>query len=143
MAYTIAVATSPTGHSGTLFGVDPSMFSLHFDARKDGWDIADDPMLVELVTSLHVTRTTAAPVMVPMSPGRIDAASSEDEGPDRCLHLGTTVGRRMWMGRYRVVLGMARYALCSLSSEPSFSYASPRIPRLLMIAISAPSATLV
>jgi hypothetical protein len=81
MAYTTAVATSPTGHSGTLSGVDPSMFSLHFDARQDGRDIADDPMLVELIASLHVTQIAAAPAMVPTSPRRTDDASSKDEGP--------------------------------------------------------------
>jgi hypothetical protein len=132
MANTIAVAISPACHGGTLSGVDLSMFSLRFDAGQDGWDVADDPMLVELIALLHVTRIAAASAMVLASPRRIDATSSEDERP-RCLHPGTAVGHRMWMDRYQVVLGMARYAPCSLSSKPSSGLQQPLItspPRL-------------
>jgi hypothetical protein len=67
--------------SGTLSGLDPLMLSLCFDAGQASWDIVDDLMLVELVASLPVIRTAAAPAMGPASPVRVAAASSEDEAP--------------------------------------------------------------
>jgi hypothetical protein len=71
-------------------------------------------------------RKAAAPAMVPacvlmLLPQRTMA-------PDYCLLPGIVVGRHMWMGCYRVVLGMgmARYAPCSLSSKPSSGRSSSR-----------------
>jgi hypothetical protein len=89
IANTVAIDTTPSGHgeprrvgmaSGTLPGLDSLMLSLRFDAGQAGRDIADDPMLVELVTSFPVIRTTATLAMGHASPVRV-AASSEDEAP--------------------------------------------------------------
>jgi len=88
MASTAAAASANRGgprragmSSGTLSDVDPSMLPLRFDVAQAGRDVADDPMLLELVASLHVIRTATAPSLVVASLGRVDAASSKDEGP--------------------------------------------------------------
>ena len=44
-------------------------------------DVADDPMLLELVASIPVTRTAKELAMGPLSPVRAVAASSEDGAP--------------------------------------------------------------
>jgi hypothetical protein len=72
----------------TLSGFDPLTLSLHFDVGQAGRDVgqtgqdaAGDPMLVELVVSLPVIQTAAAPAMEPTSPVCVATASLEDEVP--------------------------------------------------------------
>ena len=117
MANTTAAATSPANRgeprrvgmpSGTLSDVDPSMLPLRFDVGQAGRDVADDPMLVELVASLHVIRTATAPALVVASLGRVDAAFSEDEGPRPLASPSIVVGRRWWMSYHRVASKMTQ-----------------------------------
>jgi hypothetical protein len=84
MANTAAAAMSPANHdepTGTLSDVDPSMLPLRFDVGQAGRDVADDPMVVELIGSLHVIRITIVPALVVGSPRHVDAAFLEDKRP--------------------------------------------------------------
>lgn len=61
-----------------LFGFNPLMVSLRLDELA-GRDIADDPMLLELIASLPIIGTDGASTMGHPSPVRAVVACSEDE----------------------------------------------------------------
>lgn len=90
VANTTAMATSPANHdeprrvgmpSGILSDVNPLMLSLRFNVGQASQDVADDPILVDLIVSLHIIRIATTPPLVVASPGHVDDASSEDEAP--------------------------------------------------------------
>jgi hypothetical protein len=60
--------------SGILSAFNPLTLSLRLDAGHASWDMADDPMMVELVASLKFIQTDGA--LPPMF-----AAPAKDEAP--------------------------------------------------------------
>ena len=78
----IVGATTPGCHDEpgrVISGLDPLTLSMRLDEGHDGLDIADDPMMVELIASLHVIQTAAAWTMGPSS--TMFVAPMEDEAP--------------------------------------------------------------
>jgi hypothetical protein len=71
---------------------DPLTLSLHLDAEHAGRDVADDPMMVEIVASHSIIQTAGTPPLVL-------AAPAEDEAPEMpsprhaCGSLGRDVGQ--------------------------------------------------
>ena len=67
--------------------------SLGLDSGQAGRDVAEDPMMVEVVAAVPIIQIAGAP--------------SEHEAPERQLRLCVVVGRRTRIGRLWIPLGMA------------------------------------
>ena len=88
---TVGGKPAPTAACSAL---DPLTLSLCLDAERAGRDVADDPMMVELVASLSIIKTAGTPPPVLAAP--VEDEAPEMPSPGRsCGSLGLDAG---WSG---------------------------------------------
>ena len=72
---------------------DPLTLSLRLDAEHAGWDVADDPMMVELVASLSIIQTAGTPPPVLAAPTEDEAPKMPSSPGRSCGSLGLDAGQ--------------------------------------------------